>query len=61
MAAEIAEQVKVLDGLVRYRFGDNPAWMEGWSSARDVPGPIRSKVQQEPESPASGSQTPTAA
>ena len=37
----------MLDGLVRYRFGDNPALMEGWSSARDVLGPFRSKVQQQ--------------
>ena len=50
----------MLDGLMRYRFGDNPAWREGWASARDVLGPFRSKVQeQEPE--AGGSETPKAA
>ena len=51
----------MLDGLVRYRFGDNPALMEGWSSARDVIGPFRPKAEQEPEAPAGGSPTPKAA
>ena len=67
VSAEIAERVRMLDGLVRYRFGDNPALMEGWSSARDpslrsgrvVLGPFRSKAAQEPE--AGGSETPKAA
>ena len=59
VATEIAERVRMLDGLVRYRFGDNPALMEGWASARDVLGPFRSKAQQEPE--AGGSETPKAA
>ena len=59
VAAEIAERVRMLDGLVRYRFGDNPALMEGWASARDVLGPFRSKP--EPEASAGGSETPKAA
>ena len=59
VASEIAERVRMLDGLVRYRFGDDPALMQGWASARDVLGPFRSKVQQEPE--AGGSETPKAA
>lgn len=60
VSIEISERVRMLDGLVRYRFGDNPALMEGWASARDVLGPFRSKVQQqEPE--AGGGQTPKAA
>ena len=33
VSAEFDERVRMLDGLVRYRFGDNPALMEGWSSA----------------------------
>ncbi len=36
VAAEIAEQVRVLDGLVRYRFGDNAELMGAWASARNV-------------------------
>jgi hypothetical protein len=60
VSVEITERVRMLDGLVRYRFGDNPALMEGWASARDVLGPFRSKVQQQqPE--AGGSETPKAA
>jgi hypothetical protein len=37
--AEISEQVRVLDGLVRYRFGDNQELMGAWASARNVVGP----------------------
>jgi len=60
VSIEITERVRMLDGLVGYRFGDNPALMEGWASARDVLGPFRSKVQQqEPE--AGGGATPKAA
>ena len=59
VAAEIKKQVRALDGMVRYRFGDNPELMGAWRSARDVLGPFKSK--QEPESPAGGSQTPKAA
>ena len=56
----ISDQVRVLDGIVRYRFGDNAELMGAWASAHSVVGPFRSKVQeQEPE--AGGSQTPKAA
>jgi hypothetical protein len=37
--SEISEQVRLLDGLVRYRFGDNGELMGAWSSARSVFGP----------------------
>lgn len=43
VGVEIIQQVKVLDGLVRYRFGDNPELMGAWVSARNVLGPFRSK------------------
>ena len=59
VASEIAERVRMLDGLVRYRFGDNPALMEGWASARDVLGPFRSKAQQ--QEPEAGGGQPKAA
>ena len=49
---EIAEQVKLLDGVVEYRFGDNAELMGAWTSARNVLGPSR---------PAGASQTPKAA
>ena len=61
VSAEFDERVRMLDGLVRYRFGDNPALMEGWSSARDVIGPFRPKAEQELEAPAGVSPTPKAA
>jgi hypothetical protein len=44
VASEIAEQVRLLDGLVRYRFGDNAELMGAWASARNVLGPFRSKA-----------------
>ena len=44
----------MLDGLVRYRFGENAELMGARASARNVEGPFRSKA----EAPA-GSVTPT--
>jgi hypothetical protein len=38
-----------LDGLVRYRFGDNAELMGAWASARNVEGPFRSKAEPETE------------
>jgi len=61
VAAEIARQVRVLDGLMRYRFRTNAELMGEWAGVRNVLGPIRAKVQQEPAAPAGGSQTPKAA
>ena len=52
--SEITEQVRLLDGLVRYRFSDNAELMGAWASARNVLGPFRSKS----EPPADGGQTP---
>ena len=60
VAAEIAKLVRVLDGLMRYRFRSNAELMGEWAGVRNVLGPFRSKVQQEPASPAGG-QTPKAA
>ena len=57
VAAEIKKQVRALDGMVRYRFGDNAELMGAWRSARNVLGPFKTK--NEPE--AGGSQTPKAA
>jgi hypothetical protein len=47
LTGEIGEQVRLLDGLVRYRFGDNPELMGAWASARNVMGPFRSKAEPE--------------
>ena len=52
IAAEIVERVRLLDGLVRYRHGEDPHLMGAWASARNVLGPFRSKSQPEGETPA---------
>jgi uncharacterized protein YgfB (UPF0149 family) len=57
VVAEVAEQVRLLDGVVKYRFGDNPELMGAWASARNVLGPFKPKNQPG----ADGSQTPKAA
>jgi len=54
VAAEISRQVRVLDGLMRYRFRTNAELMGEWAGVRNVLGPIRAKE-------AGGSQTPKAA
>jgi hypothetical protein len=51
VATEIAEQVRLLDGLVRYRFGDNAELMGAWASARNVVGPFKSKAAPVVEPP----------
>src|SRR6266851_1957919 len=57
--AEISQQVRVLDGLVRYRFGDNEELMGAWMSARNVVGPFRS--QKPADGNQAGGSTPAAA
>jgi len=47
VASELSEQVRLLDGLVRYRFGDDAELMAAWASARNVLGPFRSKAEPE--------------
>jgi hypothetical protein len=47
VATEIVEQVRLLDGLVRYRFGDNAELMGAWISARNVLGPFRSRGESQ--------------
>src|SRR2546422_860660 len=56
VAAEVAEQVRVLDGLVRYRFGDDAELMGAWASARNVLGPFKPKT----EPGTGGNETPRA-
>jgi hypothetical protein len=51
VATEIAQQVRLLDGLVRYRFGDNAELMGAWLSARNVLGPFRSHAEAAGEAP----------
>jgi hypothetical protein len=49
VAAEIKKQVRVLDGLVRFRFGENAELMGAWASARNVLGPSKAKDGQTPK------------
>jgi hypothetical protein len=49
VVSEILLQVRLLDGLVRYRFGDNAELMGAWLSARNVSDPVRS--HSEPVAP----------
>jgi len=51
VASELGEQVRLLDGLVRYRFGDDAELMTAWASARNVVGPFRSKAEPGAETP----------
>jgi len=44
----------LLDGLVRYRFGDNAELMGAWASARNGGGPFRSKAEPEVSAEAPG-------
>lgn len=37
VTVEIMDLVRLVDGLVRYRFGDDPELMAAWKSARNVP------------------------
>jgi hypothetical protein len=43
VSAEIAEKVRMLNGLVPYRFGDDAELMGAWASARNVLGPFKPK------------------
>jgi hypothetical protein len=43
IGAAISEQVKLLDGVMQYRFGDDVELMGAWASARNVVGPLRPK------------------
>ena len=45
VVSEISQRVRLLDGLVRYRFGGNAELMGAWASARNVEGPFRSRGQ----------------
>src|SRR6266540_722898 len=43
--AEISEQVKVLDGVARYRFGGNAERMGAWARVHSVVGPFRTHTE----------------
>ena len=43
VAADISQQLRLLDKVVRYRFGDNAELMAAWASAHSIFGPTRSR------------------
>ena len=55
--SEISQQVRLLDGLVRYRFGDNAELMGAWASVHSVLGPFRTHTEPQ----VGGGETPKAA
>ena len=61
IGTEVAEQVKLLDGVVQYRFGDDAELLAAWHSARNVAGPLPTKNGPESGAGGGGSETPRAA
>ncbi|HUK22774.1 MAG TPA: hypothetical protein VLV45_14625 [Gemmatimonadales bacterium] len=47
VAAQISEQVKLLDGLVHYRFGKNAELMTAWAAVKNVLGPFKHAQPQD--------------
>lgn len=52
ISVQILDQVRLFDGVVRFRFGEDPELMAAWESARNVPGPFRATVVSPPAPPA---------
>jgi hypothetical protein len=53
ISAELTEQVKLLDGITRYRFGSDPEVMAEWKAARQVLGQRRNgEAPATPQPPA---------
>ena len=48
ISAELSEQVKLLDGITRYRFGSDPEVMVEWKAARQVLGQRRNGEAPQP-------------
>lgn len=61
VAADISKQLRLLDKVVRYRFGDNAELMGAWESARNVAGPFNTTNAPQSGAEAGGSETPKAA
>ena len=59
VATAISKQIRLLDKVVQYRFGDNAELMGAWESARNVAGSFQTKNESQTE--AGGSETPKAA
>jgi hypothetical protein len=59
VSEELVQVVKVMNGLVRIRFGGQPEVLAAWESASNVFGPIRPDTRPEPGTPG-GQSTPAA-
>ena len=59
--ADTSKQLRLLDKVVRYRFGDNAELMGAWESARNVAGSFQTKNESQSGAGAGGSETPKAA
>lgn len=59
ITAELVVQVKVLDGITRYRFGMDPEMMAEWNAVKRVPGKS-SRVKDGVIPPSSGGVAPAA-
>ena len=53
---ELVEATDILDGLVRYRFGEDTELMAAWDSARNVFGPVKRRDPVSPEAGESGAE-----
>jgi NADH:quinone oxidoreductase NDUFB4/B15 subunit-like protein len=61
VADEIVQVVKVMNGLIRIRFANQPETLAAWESATNVFGPIRPSTESGPEgSPSTGEVRPAA-
>jgi hypothetical protein len=49
LADEVVQVVRVMDGLIRYRFMNDGEALAAWESASNVAGPFRPAVRPEPE------------
>jgi hypothetical protein len=55
ITAELLEQVKVLDGVTRYRFGNDEEVMAEWKAARQILGqPRNEEAPAAPQPPQPG-------
>lgn len=60
VSVELTEQVKVLDGITRYHFGNDPEVMSEWKAAKHLLGLPRNGNQSTPPAGAPSSVTQTA-
>ena len=60
VAEQVVQVVKVMNGLIRIRFANQPELLAAWESASNVVGPFRSSTPDEPTKPGDGEVKPAA-